>query len=275
MALHNLGVRSNGESAIRALSNGCGHLSPRAGNPHANRTAGRLGRDPKQPRPRSADHRRTLGRGPPGLKALNEAVSAFRAALQVRTRTAGPVVWGEMQCDLARALRFLGERIEGSSGTRAPARRGRRRTRGAGSPYPRKRSRPSGRRPKRISPSACSSSPSGWAGAPRSRRWPRRSTSIAPHCLNSKPWMPSATPREAREGLDQTRTRLAAVCRGARGGAELTEVTASVGGHEAPIRPSECLLGGRRSGLVDLRTCPPAWLTGRLKPKRKTVPRAQ
>jgi tetratricopeptide (TPR) repeat protein len=62
---------------------------------------------------------RTLGEragGSAGIDALNQAVAAYRAALEVYTRETMPAHWAATQNNLGAALRTLGERAGGSAG---------------------------------------------------------------------------------------------------------------------------------------------------------------
>jgi tetratricopeptide (TPR) repeat protein len=52
----------------------------------------------------------TLGERESGTKRLEEAVEAYRAALQERTRERVPLQWAATQNNLGNALRTLGER---------------------------------------------------------------------------------------------------------------------------------------------------------------------
>ncbi len=56
----------------------------------------------------------TLGEREEGTDRLEEAVSAYRAALEVRTRTDLPLDWAMTQNNLGAALQTLGEREEGT-----------------------------------------------------------------------------------------------------------------------------------------------------------------
>jgi tetratricopeptide (TPR) repeat protein len=55
-----------------------------------------------------------LGERESGTKRLEEAVAAYRAALQERTRERVPLDWAMTQNNLGRALAMLGERESGT-----------------------------------------------------------------------------------------------------------------------------------------------------------------
>jgi len=57
----------------------------------------------------------TLGEREEGTARLEEAVGAYRSALEVRTRTDLPLDWATTQNNLGTALKTLGEREEGSA----------------------------------------------------------------------------------------------------------------------------------------------------------------
>jgi tetratricopeptide (TPR) repeat protein len=57
--------------------------------------------------------------GAAGVQALNDAVSAFRSALEVRTREQLPQDWAATQNNLGIALRDLAGRSEGAAGVQA------------------------------------------------------------------------------------------------------------------------------------------------------------
>ncbi|WP_457852181.1 hypothetical protein, partial [Muricoccus harenae] len=57
----------------------------------------------------------TLGRREVGTARLEEAVGAFRAALQERTRERVPLDWAAIQTGLGNALAALGEREAGTA----------------------------------------------------------------------------------------------------------------------------------------------------------------
>ena len=57
--------------------------------------------------------------GEAGLKALNDAVEAFRAALEIRTRKTMPADWAATQNNLGVALEALGEQSGGEAGLKA------------------------------------------------------------------------------------------------------------------------------------------------------------
>jgi transcriptional regulator with XRE-family HTH domain len=81
-------------------------LPRRAGGPHARGKPDAMGHDPEQPRQRPPD----LGTRAGDTDALQDAVTAFRAALEVRTREASPMHWAGTQNNLGSALRNLGAR---------------------------------------------------------------------------------------------------------------------------------------------------------------------
>ena len=65
---------------------------------------------------------RTLGartEGNASLEPLNEAVAAYGAALEVRTRDAIPAEWAATQFELGLALHIIGERANETVGTEA------------------------------------------------------------------------------------------------------------------------------------------------------------
>ena len=70
----------------------------------------RLGHGPEQPRQRAPDARRRED----GTERLDEAVAAFRAALEVVTRERVPLQWAMTQNNLGNALRALGAREDGT-----------------------------------------------------------------------------------------------------------------------------------------------------------------
>ncbi|MBI2185519.1 MAG: tetratricopeptide repeat protein, partial [Acidobacteria bacterium] len=57
----------------------------------------------------------TLGEREEGTARLEEAVAAYRAALDVRTRERVPLQWAMTQNNLGNVLRTLGEREEGTA----------------------------------------------------------------------------------------------------------------------------------------------------------------
>ena len=58
---------------------------------------------------------RVLGEREAGTARLEEAVAAYRAALQERTRERVPLDWATAQMNLGAALRVLGEREAGTA----------------------------------------------------------------------------------------------------------------------------------------------------------------
>ena len=58
---------------------------------------------------------RTLGERESGTARLEEAVAAYRAALEERTRERVPLDWAMTQNNLGTALRTLGERESGTA----------------------------------------------------------------------------------------------------------------------------------------------------------------
>ena len=54
--------------------------------------------------------------GEQGAQYLEQAVAAFRAALEVRTREQVPQDWAATQNNLGNVLRVLGERVSGEQG---------------------------------------------------------------------------------------------------------------------------------------------------------------
>ena len=57
---------------------------------------------------------KTLGERESGTKRLEEAVAAYRAALEERTRDRVPLDWARTQMNLGAALAALGERESGT-----------------------------------------------------------------------------------------------------------------------------------------------------------------
>ncbi|MEO8811882.1 MAG: hypothetical protein ABI376_03085, partial [Caulobacteraceae bacterium] len=57
--------------------------------------------------------------GTAGIEALDEAVAAYRAALEVHTRETMPADWAATQNNLGVALSRLGERAGGTAGIEA------------------------------------------------------------------------------------------------------------------------------------------------------------
>jgi hypothetical protein len=55
---------------------------------------------------------RLLGEREAGTARLEEAVAAFRAALEVRTRQRMPLEWAETRKDLKAVLQILGQRTK-------------------------------------------------------------------------------------------------------------------------------------------------------------------
>ena len=51
-----------------------------------------------------------------GCKLLEDAVTAYRSALEVRTKADLPQDWASTQSNLAKALRTLGKLLEGEEG---------------------------------------------------------------------------------------------------------------------------------------------------------------
>ena len=78
----------------RGLSRRAGGMDPRA-------RAARLGHDPEQPRQRAL---RRSGERESGTARLEEAVAAYRAALEERTRERVPLDWARTQNNLGNAL---------------------------------------------------------------------------------------------------------------------------------------------------------------------------
>ena len=110
----------------RRLSRGAGGMDPRA-------RAARLGDDAEQPRQRAPER---SGERESGTARLEEAVAAYRAALEERTRERVPLDWAMTQNNLGNALadaRRAGERHGAAGGG------GRRLSRGAGGDDPRAR----------------------------------------------------------------------------------------------------------------------------------------
>ena len=70
-----------------------------------------MGGDAEQPRHRL----RALGERESGTARLEEAVAAYRAALQETTRERVPLQWAVTQNNLGNALRALGERESGTA----------------------------------------------------------------------------------------------------------------------------------------------------------------
>ena len=139
----------------RGLSRGAGGMHARAG-------AARLGGDAKQSRHCAA----TLGERESGTARLEEAVAAYRAALEERTRERVPLDWATTQNNLGIAL---GGSASGRAGRRGSRRRSRpiaRRWRnGRASGF-----RSTGRRRRTISAMRLRGSASGRAGRRGSRR---------------------------------------------------------------------------------------------------------
>ncbi len=106
--LQSLGEREGGHGAA---GRGRRRLPRRAGGQNPRRHADRLGRDPEQPRHRA----QTLGERESGTARLEEAVAAYRAALEVSTRDAMPTDWAMTQNNLGTVLQSLGERESGTA----------------------------------------------------------------------------------------------------------------------------------------------------------------
>ena len=108
MRLWTLGERESGHGAAGGggggLPRGAGGTDPRA-------RAARLGDDAEQPRQCAA----ALGERESGTARLEEAVAAYRAALEERTRERVPLDWATTQNNLGNALRTLGERESGTA----------------------------------------------------------------------------------------------------------------------------------------------------------------
>ena len=64
----------------------------------------------------------TLGERESGTKRLEQAVKAFLAALEVRTRKRVPLQWAATQNNLGNALQTLGERDNGTKAWNRPCR---------------------------------------------------------------------------------------------------------------------------------------------------------
>ncbi len=106
-ALRTLGERESGQPARgggRGLPGGAGGMHPRA-------RAARMGHDAEEPRYRARDARRARER----TARLEEAVAAFRAALEERTRERGAARLGSDADNLGNALWTLGERESGTA----------------------------------------------------------------------------------------------------------------------------------------------------------------
>ena len=116
---NNLGnaLRALGRTGERhgAAGGGGRGLSCRAGGADPRAGAARLGDDAEQPRHRAYE----LGERESGTARLEEAVAAYRAALEERTRERVPLDWAGTQNNLGSALC--------SSGSARAARRGWRR----------------------------------------------------------------------------------------------------------------------------------------------------
>ena len=89
----------------RGLSRGAEGTDARAG-------AARLGDDAEQPRQRALER---SGERESGTARLEEAVAAYRAALEERTRERVPLDWAMTQNNLGNALWTLGERESGTA----------------------------------------------------------------------------------------------------------------------------------------------------------------
>ncbi len=94
-----------------AAGGGGGGLPRRAGGADPRARAARLGHDPDEPRHRAP----TLGARESGTARLEEAVAAYRAALEEWTRERVPLDWATTQMNLGNALRTLGERESGTA----------------------------------------------------------------------------------------------------------------------------------------------------------------
>ena len=71
-----------------------------------------MGDDAGEPRQRALA---TLGKRESGSARLEEAVAAYRAALEEYTRDRAPLRWATTQMDLGNALEMLGERESGTA----------------------------------------------------------------------------------------------------------------------------------------------------------------
>ena len=97
--------------AGRRAGGGGGGLSRGAGGEDARSGAARLGDDTDEPRHRA----RMLGERENGTARLEEAVAAYRAALEERTRQRVPLEWAMTQKNLGTALLVLGGRENGTA----------------------------------------------------------------------------------------------------------------------------------------------------------------
>ena len=118
------------------LARGRHRLPPGPGGAHPRAAAARLGHDAEQPGGCAADQGvRTGGEG--GTQLLAEAVTAYRQALEVRTRETLPQQWATTQNNLGNALGDQGSRTGGEA-RRPVAGRGRHRLPpGPGGPHAR------------------------------------------------------------------------------------------------------------------------------------------
>ena len=87
-------------------------LSRGAGGKDARARAARLGDDAEQSRQRASER---SGERESGTARLEEAVAAYRAALEERTRERVPLDWAMTQNNLGNALQTLGERESGTA----------------------------------------------------------------------------------------------------------------------------------------------------------------
>ena len=130
MTQNNLGnaLRTLGRARERdgAAGGGGRRLSRGAGGTDARARAARLGHDAEQSRHRALER---SGERESGTARLEEAVAAYRAALEERTRERVPLDWATTQNNLGTALRTLGRARERDG---AAGGGGRRLSRGAG-----------------------------------------------------------------------------------------------------------------------------------------------
>ena len=106
---HERGRRQASERGRRGLPGG-----PRCVHP---RPAAAVGHDPEQPGEYTQEQgTRTAGEA--GARLLSEAVAAYRAALEVRTRESLPQQWAKTQNNLGAALQEQGIRTAGEAGAR-------------------------------------------------------------------------------------------------------------------------------------------------------------